>query len=389
MSHPWRVAWTIARRDYVAAVFSRIFVLFLLLPVILAGLALAFGALGARGAEPPRDRVAVAAAERPALVAARSRLGLRLGDDALPDIIAPGRDDAAVLSGGLDRPRLVLPPDAPDGLADRVALIVDQARASRALGAAAPPPVTLDIQRPHVGPSAEAYDEADGGGRVALAQGAQYAILVLTVMLAGRLLSSFIEERSNKVIEVLAAAVPVDAIFLGKLIAMLFFSLTCVAAWGATLLAGAAVLAPGLLHGIATPAVGWVAFVPLVFLYFASTYLLLGAVLLGLGAQASSPSDVQTLALPTTIAQLGVFALASIEVGRPDHWIAWTAAIFPWSSALAMAARAAETPALWPHLLAIVWQGAWLWLTVRLAAGRFRRAVLKSGPARRRSRARA
>ena len=35
------------------------------------------------------------------------------------------------------------------------------------------------------------------------------------------LLSQLIEEKSNKIIEVLAAAVPIDAIFLGKLFAML------------------------------------------------------------------------------------------------------------------------------------------------------------------------
>ena len=39
------------------------------------------------------------------------------------------------------------------------------------------------------------------------------------------LLSQLIEEKSNKVIEILAAAVPIDSIFLGKLFAMLAMSL--------------------------------------------------------------------------------------------------------------------------------------------------------------------
>ena len=45
--------------------------------------------------------------------------------------------------------------------------------------------------------------------------------VLLTILLAGMLLSQLIEEKSNKIIEVLAAAVPIDAIFLGKLFAML------------------------------------------------------------------------------------------------------------------------------------------------------------------------
>ena len=45
------------------------------------------------------------------------------------------------------------------------------------------------------------------------------------MLLATLLLSNLAEEKPNKVIEVLAAAVPLDAVFLGKLIAMLGISL--------------------------------------------------------------------------------------------------------------------------------------------------------------------
>ena len=55
------------------------------------------------------------------------------------------------------------------------------------------------------------------------------------------LLSQLIEEKSNKVIEVLAAAVPVDAIFLGKLFAMLAMSLVGITVWTS---AGAAARIP-------------------------------------------------------------------------------------------------------------------------------------------------
>ena len=59
----------------------------------------------------------------------------------------------------------------------------------------------------------------------------QALLFVLTILLAGMLLSQLIEEKSNKVIEMLAAAVPVDAIFLGKLFAMLAMSLIGIAVW--------------------------------------------------------------------------------------------------------------------------------------------------------------
>ena len=48
-----------------------------------------------------------------------------------------------------------------------------------------------------------------------------------------------------------------------------------------------------------------------------------------------------------------------------------------------MVARAAQSDALWPHLLALAWQAVWVTLFVRIGATLFRRKVMKSGPARR------
>jgi ABC-2 type transport system permease protein len=44
-----------------------------------------------------------------------------------------------------------------------------------------------------------------------------------------------------------------------------------------------------------------------------------------------------------------------------------------------MIARAAQTPELWPHAIALLWQALWVWLTVQLGASLFRSNVMKSG----------
>src|SRR5204862_680317 len=98
--------------------------------------------------------------------------------------------------------------------------------------------------------------------------------------------------------------------------------------------------------------------------YFVTSYLLLGAIFLGVGAQASSVREVQTLSLPVTMVQLGVFGLASTVVNRPDSVIGIAAMIFPWSSPMAMIARGAILPSLWPHLVAMIWQAMWVALTI-------------------------
>ncbi len=46
-----------------------------------------------------------------------------------------------------------------------------------------------------------------------------------------------------------------------------------------------------------------------------------------------------------------------------------------------MLARAAQDPAIWPHLAAIVWQVICVGLLVRAGAKLFRSRVMQSGPA--------
>jgi ABC-2 type transport system permease protein len=209
-------------------------------------------------------------------------------------------------------------------------------------------------------------------------------LFFLTIILAGMTLSQLIEEKSNKVIEVLAAAVPIESIFVGKLFAMLATSLVGIAVWLGVGIAAVSMFTHGAAESIPPPAVGSAAFLVLTLIYFAMNYLLLGSVFLSIGAQASTVREVQTLSMPVTVAQVLIFGFAALAVGSPDSPMALAGAVFPLSSPLVMVARAAEKPELWPHLVAIVWQAIWIGVVVWVSARLFRRTVLKSGPVRRR-----
>jgi ABC-2 type transport system permease protein len=372
----------IARRDYGATVFSKVFILFLLTPLF----SLAFGAVFALAGHDEKGpaRVPVVAvvgdeAMRAALLGARGTIAARLGDDGVPrleavrpagplrGLLAGPRAYAGVLHGTLDRPALLLPDDGGD-TRNLVGLIVDAARAGPSAG---PADIAVETVRVDRAP--------DPGDRRDVARWAQTAVFFLLMLLAGMSLSTFIEEKSNKVIEVLAAAVPIDAIFLGKLVAMLAISLTGVLIWAGAAVAAVLLLFPHALSGAVAPAVGWPLFIGAGVLYFTVSYLLIGAVFLGLGSQAGSPREVQSMAMPVTMLQLLLFGFASAGTAHPDGAIGIAAAIFPWSSPLTMLGRAAVLPTLWPHLLALAWQLLWLVLALRVAAAMFRRAVLKSG----------
>src|SRR3546814_7057605 len=127
------------------------------------------------------------------------------------------------------------------------------------------------------------------------------------------------------------------------------------------------------------PAVGFPIFLVLFFAYFTMAYMLLGAVFLGVGAQASTIREIQMLSLPITILQVAMFGWASAAASSPGTWVATAAEIFPLSSPFAMAAHAANSPDLWPHALALAWQLLWVSIVIWLSAGWFRRGVLQSG----------
>jgi ABC-2 type transport system permease protein len=389
-----RAAFVIARRDFTATVFSKTFLLFLLGPLFPLSIALLFGGIGnqvEKNAKPAAVAVIASPAEFARLEAARTRLA-PLADErpfvelhrAEPERDLPaqrkrllaGEDSVrGVLEGGLDAPRYTGAVSADSRLVRQLRLFVDEARR--------PEPA------PSTGKALEVVEIQSSAGSVAFAREmtariGQTTLFVLTVLLAGMLLSQLIEEKSNKVIEVLAAAVPVDAIFLGKLFAMLGMSLVGIAVWTGTVIAAiAAVSGGGGLGALPAPAVGWPVFLALTLVYFSMCYLLIGAVFLGIGAQASTVREVQTLSMPVTMSQIVLFGLASLGVGKPESMEAIGAAIFPLSSPFAMIARAAEQAALWPHALALIWQAIWVALILKGAAAIFRRSVLKSGKSRR------
>jgi len=376
MTRLFRSAMVIARRDYVATVWSKTFLIFLLapvLPLLLAGLMSVFSGGGNKDRHRANDGIALMTDARTAtaLTGARKRLAERLGPVIPP--LTPTHVPAygqPRLSGTLDEPRLEASRDALDDLAGPIALIVDEARLDRAVGHR-PPAVrlqTISTAAPSTVPDHE--DVARGG---------QTALFFLTILLAGMMISNMAEEKSNKVIELLAAAVPIDAIFFGKLLAILGASLTGVVAWASMgLVAALTLLSPG---SIVPPAVGWPIFVLLGLVYFITVFLLWGAIYLGIGAQAGSAREAQTLSMPLTLGEAVAFLLASAQVTHPGNTIGLVAAVIPWSSPFAMIGRAATSAALWPHLLAILWQLLIILLTIRVGSALFRTNILKSGPA--------
>ncbi|WP_411340053.1 ABC transporter permease [Sphingopyxis sp. J-6] len=394
--------FVIARRDFLAIVATPTFLLFLLAPLFMIGM----GAVGGIGASQLADS-ARGKGRIVAIVAAGDVEDLRAADDRLREALPRGErpvtleirvagatpadpfaiaqekgaDTYAVLSGPLGKPQIV-EREAGSSAGRYLALLASDVLRDRAAGS--------------VAPAAPQFQSIRSGGTSIAAQqsmgfAAVFVIFLITLLLAGQTVGSLAEEKGNKVIEILAAAVPLESVFLGKLLGMLGVAILFLSFWGVVAVAGGFVatvqMDPAALAAAskpaaalaAAPASGWGFFLGIGVAYFIMAFLLLGSVFLGVGAQASTVREIQMLSLPITIFQVGMFSLSAAAASAPGTGLAHFAQIFPFSSPFAMAARAATDGDKAIHLLALGWQAIWVALVVWLSVRLFRAGVLSSG----------
>ena len=389
----WQAAFVIARRDFVAVLFSRAFIFFLLgplFPLVVGALA---GGIGQQVADQgaPDIGIAMQARDVDAMLAAYDKLTPALGG-ALPHLVelrrlAPGEtfdarkvleerrgNIAAVVSGTPAAPVLTATQERLDLWQGPVSMIAGQA-----LAKTTPRYPALALQSVATSGAKEQH------GRIVTAQAGQTLLFLLIMLLAGMVLSNLVEEKGNKIIEILAAAIPMDAVFLGKLFAMLAVSMVGVAVWGTVIgsiiaMAGTNSGLGAQIHNLPTPGVGWPLFFVLGVVYFAMGYLLLGSIFLAIGSMAATVREVQTLSMPVTMLQLLVFFFSNFALTQHGKPVEFAAIAFPLSSPFAMLARAATDEALWPHVVALAWQVLAVALFVRAGAALFRKRVMKSGP---------
>jgi ABC-2 type transport system permease protein len=387
-------AWVIARRDFVAVLFSRAFLFFLLgplFPVVVGGLAGSIGGQVSREAVTVEVGLAMSDADNAAMLAAGQTLRTQLPGGmppltVMPEAGEPGFDPrafleqrrgnyAAIITGTLQSPELVGTQGQVARMQGHVGLI-----AATALGAS--PTAFPEVATATVTSSAA----SERSTRVRTAQAAQMVLFLLTMLLAGMVLSNLAEEKGNKIIEILAAAIPMDAVFMGKLFAMLGVSFVGIAVWGLAGWGFWSIAEDAVMTVTETdyrtlpgPAVGWPIFIALGIAYFSMAYLILGSLFLTIGAMASTVREVQTMSMPVTMLQLMVFFLAAATLTPAFAWLEPYAIVFPLSSPFAMLARAAMDETLWTHAAALAWQAVAVLLLVKGGSVLFRRRVMKSG----------
>lgn len=196
-------------------------------------------------------------------------------------------------------------------------------------------------------------------------------LLYLTVLaMSHALLSSVIEEKSSRVVELLLATVTPTELMAGKILGIGAVGFLLVCAWSILGTVAASwsgrleLIDPGLFATFA--------------LLFTLGFLLYAAILAGLGALVRSIKEAQALVTPITILMMVPVLFWWRISQEPDGTIAIVMTWFPLTAPVALMTRATSPspPGTLELAVACVWQLLWIVFSIRLAARLFRIGLL-------------
>ena len=169
------------------------------------------------------------------------------------------------------------------------------------------------------------------------------------------LLTSMLEEKMNKLLEMMLASTRFSEIIFGKLLGIAALTLTATLPY---VLIGLFGIAGVMAFGDSAVGEGIIAALTPSLLGFFAIFLVLGYVFYGslfiaLGAMSESMQDAQTLTTPIMFVLMGCMFVVPLGLSTPDSPLLIFASIFPLSAPFAMLVRLPSDPPLWQLALSI------------------------------------
>jgi ABC-2 type transport system permease protein len=202
------------------------------------------------------------------------------------------------------------------------------------------------------------------------------AVMLLYMGIVGisqMLISSTLEEKANRVYEVLLSSVSPFQLMAGKLLGICAVGFTLLALWSGGGLVAAALQGFGDVVQVAQ--LGW--FV----VYYVLGFLMIASLFVAIGSACNTIKEAQNLMAPLSIMLALPLVLALVSMSNPNGTVPTVASFIPPFTPFLMMARIAGAPPppdwqLWATLVILLLA---TWLTIRLAARVFRVGILLYG----------
>jgi ABC-2 type transport system permease protein len=215
----------------------------------------------------------------------------------------------------------------------------------------------------------------DEAARAGLATVALVLLFATISVYGGLLVTGVIEEKANRVVEVLLSRLRAYELLAGKVLGIGLVGLAQL------LVVGAAVLAALLTVGTAdlpktTPGmIGWVLF------WFVLGYAFYSVVYATTGAMASRQEDAQAVSLPLTMLLIAAYLVSFVAVEDPEGLVARICSFLPPTAPLVMTVREAHgNVALWEVLVSAAIMVVSIYGLLRLGGRLYAGAILRVGP---------
>lgn len=260
-------------------------------------------------------------------------------------------------------------------LSRRVSTVVNQWRLQQAgYDSARIASLTVPLE-PRTERVSKSGSRAEGGvGGLALAFALFFMLYTVLAIYGQQIMQGVIEEKSSRVVEVLASAVKPTELMAGKMGGICLVALTQLSIWMATL---AVLTAPGLLASLVVlpadvrlPTLSLVVVVNF-FLFFLLGFLLFATIYGMIGASFNSVQEAQQVAAIAVFLVVAPALFLMPVINAPDSRIAVVASLIPFFTPLLMMLRiAVKTPPLWQiatsYALTTATISAMVWLCARV-----------------------
>ncbi|OFX02534.1 MAG: hypothetical protein A3E78_02380 [Alphaproteobacteria bacterium RIFCSPHIGHO2_12_FULL_63_12] len=207
-----------------------------------------------------------------------------------------------------------------------------------------------------------------------------YMLLVVVFGVGNLLLTNTIEERSNKIVEILLSSVTADQLMLGKLIGIAAVGLTMPTVF---LLGGVALALSGGGSEMMQTLVGvlfssW--FLAIYLFYFLCAYAIFAMIFLAIGAVSNSLQDAQSYMGPLMLLVFAPLPFMVLVFQNPNGLVASILTWIPIYTPYAVMMRAAADPPIWEIVGATCLMLAFAIVLARFMGRIFRAAILQSAP---------
>ena len=208
-----------------------------------------------------------------------------------------------------------------------------------------------------------------------------YMLVFIVMGIGNLLLTNTIEERSNKIVEILLSSVTADQLMRGKLIGIGAVGLTLPTVFllGGVLMALAFPASNEFLASIYTTLFSTPLFAVYIF-YFLCAYVIFAMIFLAIGAVSNSLQDAQSYMGPVTLLLFAPLPFVMLMYQNPNGMIASILTWIPLYTPFAVLLRVAADPPLWEIIGATVLMLIFAWALSRAMGRIFRRAILQSAP---------